>query len=94
MIVPADSEWSTGGLSRARISTIVAFVTSKLRFESCPTLVDRVDEYEPEASEERKIVCTRYLIESMLDVLLKHEALAEAVGATLRKLESREATAS
>ena len=75
--------------------TLVAFVTSKLRSESCPpTLVDRVDEYEPEASKERKIVYTRYLIESMLDVLLKHEALAEAGGATLRKLESREATVS
>ena len=88
MVVPADSEWPTGGLSRARISTIVAFVTSKLRSESCPTLVDRVDEYEMEASKERKIVYTRYLIESMLDVLVKHEILIEALGATMRKMEA------
>ena len=56
-----------------------------------PTLVDKVDEYEPEASKDRKILYTRSLIESMLEILLKHEILDEAVGVTMRKMEVEDA---
>jgi len=53
-------------------------------------LVEKVDEFQPEATKKEKVVYTRYLIESMLEVLCKNEDLIDALGITLRKMEESE----